>query len=90
MNDELLAEQNGKHNGNGNGTNGHSKTDGVFGLVRKEDPMWTQIVPKARRTVIFNTRICEGARMLYCLLTDCSLWPGVNMRPASCASPTPI
>src|SRR5258706_3626085 len=64
-----------------NGQNGNGNPNGKSGIVAKPDPLLSEIVPRARRETIFDTRIPEGARMLYCLLTDCSLWRGVNVRP---------
>lgn len=77
--DEYIAKSNGNGNGNGNGDkNGHS--DGVFGLVKKDDPILAHVAPRARREVCFDLSITEAARMFYCFLVDCSLWAGVNIR----------
>jgi hypothetical protein len=78
-----MNDTNGYHNGNGNGNgNGHSngKEDGVFGLVKKDDPILSSTAPQARRQVIQDTTLPFGCRVLYCYLIDCSLWPGVHMR----------
>jgi hypothetical protein len=66
--------------GNGNG-NGQSSGHSPFGLVAKEDPIHYSVAPKARREVMFDTSMPEGARMFYCFLSDCSLWRGVASRP---------
>jgi hypothetical protein len=64
------------NSGNGNG-DGHTK---IFDLQKAEDPLLAKIVPQARRQCCEDTRLTEGARMLYCWLTDCSLWFGVYIR----------
>jgi len=70
-----------EQNGNGHVTGATAHGTRVFDLQPKQDPLWTQIVPKSRREVCGDTRMTEGARLLFCYITDCSLLPGVNSRP---------
>ena len=79
MNDsrsEYIGNGNGHANGNGNG-NGHGEK---FGIVAKEDPLLSRVVPAARRKVCHDTTIPEAARMFFCWLTDMSLLFGVYIR----------
>lgn len=64
-------------NGNGSNGNGNGK---IFDLVKHEDPLLSKIVPAVRRRVCEMTRITEGARMLFCYLTDASLLFGTYVR----------
>lgn len=50
-------------------------------------PDYAEIVPKARRTVGFNATLTLGARLFFALLTDFSLWTGVNQRPGVIRKP---
>lgn len=67
-------------NGNGNGHTNGKENGKIFDLVKAQDPLLSHVVPQARESMCFDTRICEAARMFFCFLTDASLKPGVMSR----------
>ena len=58
-------------------SNNHRK---IFDLVPAQDPM-TSAILQARRSCVTDPDLSDGAKLLFVLLLDWSLWPGKNKGP---------
>jgi hypothetical protein len=58
---------------------GHQKPK-AFDIVPAQDPL-TQTILQARREAVTDRDLSDGAKLLFVLLLDWSLWPGKNVKP---------